>query len=115
LAGQTAAVLFVAFGLRFEIPLAWTLAVIGAGAWMNVILSLRLHGPAFARGWDTAAQLGFDVLQLAALLGLTGGLDNPFCLLLIGPVTIAAANLPTRQSLAIGALALGASALLFFV
>lgn len=115
LAGQTAAVLFVAFGLRFDIPLGWTLGVIGAGAWMNVVLGMRLHGPAFVRGWETAAQLAFDVLQLTALLGLTGGLDNPFCLLLIAPVTIAAANLPTPQTVAIGVLALVASALLFFV
>lgn len=115
LAGQTAAVLVVAFGLRFEIPLGWTLAVIGVGAWMNVVLGLRLHGPAFARGWETAAQLAFDVAQLSALLALTGGLDNPFCLLLIAPVTMAAANLPMRQTLAVGAVALAASALLFFV
>ena len=115
LAGQTAAVLFVAFGLGFRIPLGWTLAVIGAGAWMNVVLGMRLHGPAFVRGWETAAQLAFDVLQLSALLGLTGGLDNPFCLLLIAPVTIAAANLPTRQTMSVGLLALAAAAVLFFV
>src|SRR5690606_2550890 len=38
-----------------------------------------------------------------------------FCLLLIAPVTMAAANLPMRQTLAVGAVALAASALLFFV
>ena len=40
------------------------------------------------------------------LLGLTGGLENPFCLLLVAPVTIAAAALPARQALMLGVLAL---------
>ena len=39
-------------------------------------------------GPQTAAQLGFDILQLATLLALTGGLENPFCLLLVAPVKI---------------------------
>jgi two-component system sensor histidine kinase RegB len=39
----------------------------------------------------------FDLLQLAFLLFLTGGLHNPFALLLIGPVTISAAILSFRS------------------
>ena len=31
----------------------------------------------------------FDVLQLGLLLYLTGGLNNPFALLMLAPVTIA--------------------------
>ena len=66
-------------------------------------------------GGRAAAQLMFDVLQLGALLGMTGGLDNPFCLLLIAPVTIAAAALPTRHTMAVGVLALLVACVLFFV
>ena len=51
---------------------------------------------------------------LGVLLGLTGGLENPFCLLLVAPVTIAAAALPARQALLLGLLALLAVAILFF-
>ena len=82
---------------------------------MNAALLLRPNPRPVLEGWSAAAQLSFDVLQLSCLLGLTGGLDNPFCLLLIAPVTIAAAGLPTRQTMAIGGLALLAAAVLFFV
>lgn len=114
LAGQSAAVVITAFGLGLEVPLLLTGAVIGLGAAMNIALWLRRHRAEDPKGWDTARQLGFDVIQLSALLTLTGGLNNPFCLLLIAPVTIAAATLPTRQTMAIGLLALAASAVLFF-
>ena len=48
-----------------------------------------------------AAQLTFDVLQLAFLLYLTGGIANPFCLLLIAPATIAASTLQPKWTLSI--------------
>ncbi len=115
LAGQLAAVLVTALLFDFEIRLGWALGVIGAGAWMNLALLLRPNPRPVLEGWGAAAQLSFDVLQLGALLGLTGGLDNPFCLLLIAPVTIAAAALPTRQTMTIGVLALLVASILFFV
>jgi two-component system sensor histidine kinase RegB len=65
-------------------------------------------------GRTTALHLGFDIFQLSLLLGLTGGLENPFCLLLVAPVTIAAAALPARQAVALGLLALIAVGVLFF-
>ena len=47
----------------------------------------------------------FDLLQLSILLYLTGGLNNPFALLLIGPVTISANVMSTRSTLIIGSVA----------
>jgi two-component system sensor histidine kinase RegB len=47
----------------------------------------------------------FDVLQLSFLLYFTGGLANPFCLLLIVPVTIAGTTLPVRYALGVTLLA----------
>jgi len=41
----------------------------------------------------------FDTLQLSLLLAFTGGLNNPFALLILAPVTIAATVLPTRSTL----------------
>ena len=38
----------------------------------------------------------YDMLQLAVLLYLTGGIENPFIVLLVAPVTVSAATLPTR-------------------
>jgi two-component system sensor histidine kinase RegB len=42
-AGQTAAVLFVAFVLHFDLPLAACLAIIAASAWLNVFLSFAFQ------------------------------------------------------------------------
>lgn len=114
--GQTAAVLGAAFGLGFEVALAPALGAIGASAGFNMIATARLAGAAVRREpeRETAAQLGFDVVQLAVLLSLTGGLENPFCLLLVAPVTVAAAALPARYAILIGVLALIATAMLFF-
>jgi two-component system sensor histidine kinase RegB len=37
------------------------------------------------------------------LLALTGGLNNPFALLILAPVTVAATALPTRAAVLMGA------------
>lgn len=57
-------------------------------------------------------QLSYDTLQLAGMLYLTGGITNPFSLLLIAPAVLAAATLPSRHALVIGSLTLLASLLL---
>ena len=47
----------------------------------------------------------FDLLQLCFLLYLTGGLHNPFSLLVLGPVTVSAAVLSLRSTFILGATA----------
>ncbi len=56
--------------------------------------------------------LGYDILQLAALLYLTGGLQNPFAFLLIAPVTVSASTLPLGITAALGALTIFAATVL---
>ncbi len=104
IAGQSAGVLFVEHGLGFPTPLVATGLVILVATSLNVALSLR-----FSRGHRFSARssaliLAFDVLQLTALLALTGGLENPFSLLFLAPVMISAATLPPRLTMALGAL-----------
>ncbi|SPF79529.1 sensor histidine kinase RegB [Pseudoprimorskyibacter insulae] len=48
----------------------------------------------------------FDLLQLCFLLFLTGGLHNPFAVLVLAPVTVSAAVLPLRSTVVLGATAL---------
>ncbi len=56
---------------------------------------------------DRAAWLlAFDIAQLAVLLFLTGGLQNPFSFLLLGPVLISATALPPRMTLMLGGFAI---------
>ncbi|MEM9937456.1 MAG: ActS/PrrB/RegB family redox-sensitive histidine kinase [Pseudomonadota bacterium] len=108
--GQTFAVLFVYFGLGFELPIGFCLAVIAASAWLNVFLSMAAVGPQLLRGWEAAWQLSFDVAQLAFLISLTGGLSNPFLLFLIAPVTVAASSLQARYTAIIAGLAIAMAA-----
>ncbi len=105
--GQLTAVLGVRYGLGFSLPLGWCLGTIAVSVGMNLLMSFgwprsaRLAGRA-----ETMLQLGFDILQLAFLLGFTGGVTNPFSLLLIAPVAVAAASLPTRHAALLGGIAL---------
>ncbi|MBK0326009.1 ActS/PrrB/RegB family redox-sensitive histidine kinase [Rhodobacteraceae bacterium F11138] len=48
----------------------------------------------------------FDLLQLAFLLYLAGGLNNPFALLLLGPVTVSASVMGLRATVLIGSTAI---------
>ena len=51
-----------------------------------------------------AALLALNIVELAALLFLTGGLQNPFSFLFLGPVLISATALPRRMTLLLGGL-----------
>lgn len=48
----------------------------------------------------------FDLMQLFCLLYLTGGLHNPFAMLLLGPVVVSATVMSLRSTLITGAVAL---------
>src|SRR5215211_187085 len=115
IAGQSAAVAVVHFGLGFPLPFSLCFFVIAVSAAVNAVLSIR-H-PASHRLGDDAATLllGFDILQLAALLYLTGGLQNPFSVLFLAPVLISATALPPERTLALGLLAVGCATLLVLV
>ena len=99
IAGQLAAVLFVHFGLGFAVPLLACLSLIAASATLN--LALRLAFPRTHRLADgpAAFSLAFDVAQLAVLLSLTGGIENPFVTLLLAPVMIGAVSLPRHLTI----------------
>ena len=104
--GQTLAVVFVAFALGFSLKLSLCLTVIAASAWLNVFLSVAMPEQRLLQGWEAALQLAFDTVQLSLLIGLTGGLSNPFLLFLIAPVTVAASSLRPRFTAAIAVIAL---------
>jgi two-component system sensor histidine kinase RegB len=93
--GQLAAVLLVRFGLGFPIPLiplTICLLFIAGSAWLNVVLSFRYSQSDRLEDKPAAAILGYDIIQLGALLYLTGGIENPFAVLLLAPVMIAAVS-----------------------
>lgn len=99
--GQTAALGIVTYVLKFELPLSLCLSAIAVSTWLNIALNFALPSQRILKQWEAATQLIFDILQLAFLLYLTGGMQNPFALLLIAPSTIAAATLKPRGILAV--------------
>lgn len=105
-AGQTITVVFVTYVLNLPTPVAACFAVIALSAWLNVLVSLAVTGQRLATDNEAAAHIAFDILQLTALLYLTGGIVNPFSLLLIGPAVLAAATLPARHVVALALLAI---------
>ncbi|MGQ0455632.1 MAG: ActS/PrrB/RegB family redox-sensitive histidine kinase [Hyphomicrobium sp.] len=102
--GQLLAVGIVTTVYGFPMPVATCLILIAMSAWLNVYLSIRFPSRHRLSTPFATALLGYDVLQLAALLYFTGGLENPFVVLLVAPVTVSAATLPPRATVMLGAL-----------
>jgi two-component system, sensor histidine kinase RegB len=113
--GQLAAVLMVHFGLEFEVPIWACLAVIALAALLNVALRLSFRQTQWLEPDRAAWLLAFDIAELAALLYLTGGLENPFAFLLLGPVLISATALPPRMTLLVGTFAMFCATILVFL
>ncbi|WGM37237.1 Sensor histidine kinase RegB [Caulobacter sp. NIBR1757] len=112
-AGQLATVAFVGLVLRFEFQWLACLTLIGLSAWMNWLLHLAsTSSQRQVADWEATAQLAFDILQLTGMLYLTGGAINPFSVLIIAPVVLAAATLPLRHVLGIALLAIACIVLL---
>lgn len=111
-AGQLSALLIVHFALGFPVPLGLCLAAAAASAWLNIFTMLRFSAQRYLSDREAAAYISFDIVQLCALLFLTGGLQNPFAVLILAPVTIAASVLPVRLTVLIGSLAFAGISLL---
>jgi two-component system sensor histidine kinase RegB len=112
--GQTTAVLGVYYGLDFDLPIYACLAVIALSAWLNVALRLRFHMTQRLDPDRAAWLLAFDIAELAVLLFLTGGLQNPFAFLFLGPVLLSATALPPRFTLMLGGFAILCATVLVF-
>lgn len=105
-AGQSLAVFIVGVVLHFPMPLVLSAVLIAILAWINGWLQLRFPATHRLEPPAAVALLGFDLLQLFALLFVTGGLANPFAPLVCVPVIISSASLPLRYSIALAILAI---------
>lgn len=114
LAGQAAALLVVYYGLLFPLPLLPTLLCVFTSAAFNLWVQ-RGRGRMWLGDRDAALTLAYDLVQLGGLLYLTGGLNNPFSVLILAPVTVSATLLSRRSTLWLTALAVGIVSLLAVV
>jgi two-component system sensor histidine kinase RegB len=106
--GQTATVVFVRFWLEYPMPIGLCLAAIALSAWLNLFIKIRYPSSLRLQGRTAALLLAYDVLQLSVLLSLTGGLQNPFAVLIIVPVIVSATTLAPRLTVMLGGLVIAA-------
>ena len=112
IAGQLVTVLVVHYGLGFSLPLLECLGVVFASVLLNLLIPFVR--PAATRLGEVAAAcyLAYDLIQLGVLLYLTGGLQNPFSILILAPVTVAATVQSLRPVIALAVLAIAIISLL---
>lgn len=114
--GQSAAVFVAYVMLALPLPLMPICVCVGLSVALNLWLTYkpRSYGGDNLSHRHATYYLGYDLVQLTALLALTGGLANPFAVLLLAPVTVAASLADIRATLAIMICAVIAVIILFF-
>ncbi|HCP81226.1 MAG TPA: two-component sensor histidine kinase [Octadecabacter sp.] len=112
--GQAAAVLAAMLFFRLNLETGFIVVVIGLSVLLNVVSYIVYPENRRLSENEANLMIGFDLAQLGLLLFLTGGLSNPFALLLLAPVTIASTLLPLRSTLILGATTLAIVTLLRF-
>ena len=110
--GQLIAVGVITMVYGFPMPVAVCLILIAMSAWLNVYLTIRFPARHRLSTPFATSLLAYDIFQLSALLYFTGGLENPFVLLLTAPVTVSAATLPPRATVILGLLVVAVAVVL---
>lgn len=106
--GQSAALFLVYFAFGYPLPFWYCAAAILTSAALNTMLALRYPASHRLSNREATFYLAFDVAQLTVLLYLTGGIANPFALMFLAPVVIAATSLNLYNTMILAALAFAA-------
>lgn len=102
--GQLFTVLLIDLVLGYDLPFWWCLGVIAVSAWINIVATIRHPASRRLSEREAGFYLAYDTIQLAVLFYFTGGIENPFMLLFLVPVTISATILGRANTLVLGAL-----------
>ncbi|MEL6570473.1 MAG: ActS/PrrB/RegB family redox-sensitive histidine kinase [Pseudomonadota bacterium] len=104
--GQSAAMIVAVqfYGLQFET--GYAIMAIGMAIVANLYFSSVYPETKRLSESEAFFMLIIDIFQLAFLLYMTGGLSNPFAVLILAPVTIAATVLQLRSTLTLGMIAI---------
>jgi len=109
--GQAVALVLVHFGLEFTLPIVEAMTTVAASALVNLIVQWG-NFPRRISELSVAGYLAFDIVQLAVLLSLTGGLENPFAFLLLAPVAVSATVLSLKSTVVLCFMALASITIL---
>ena len=103
--GQSGAVIAGLFFLKLDLKLELISFLILFSASINIVATLLYPENKRLSEKDIFLLLMYDLIQLSILLLLTGGLTNPFSVLVLAPVTISATALRLSSTLILGAIA----------
>ena len=96
--GQFFTISIVYFFLSFELPFFYCSVIILAGVLSNIYLQFKVRENQL-NNFSSTIYLLYDLVQLATLLYLTGGITNPFTILLIIPAIVSSTFLTLRSTL----------------
>lgn len=102
IAGQICAVLMAVYGFGISLAVGPISCAIGASVILNLVSATLTPRNRRLTEREAMMMIGFDILQLGVLLILSGGLNNPFALLILAPVTVASTVLPLRSTVILG-------------
>jgi len=97
--GQILAIFFVAYVIKIQIPLYETLFIILLSVIINFFSYFEERKNKTISNIKAFLFLLFDTLQLGFLLFLTGGIINPFSILILAPVITSASYLPALMTI----------------
>jgi len=109
--GQLTAINFVYFFLKLDLPIIEAHIIILIGFITNIVLQFNIKTNQL-KDLNSALFLVYDLLQLTILLYLTGGIFNPFSLLIIIPTIVSSTFLSMGTTIILGTLTI---VLLFFL
>lgn len=98
LAGQSLFLVILGPVLGFDLPIESVFYIQICAILFNIVISFRYDGEKRLADRAASLQLAFDLTHMSALLFLTGGLNNPFSVLILAPSTVSAAILPRRYT-----------------
>ena len=98
LVGQYLTINIVNFIFKFELPFFYCSLVIFTGVFTNFYLQFVFKKNQL-NNFTSTFVLFYDLLQLSLLLYLTGGITNPFSILLIVPAIVASTFLNLRSTI----------------
>ena len=109
--GQLIAINLVHYYFQLDLPIVEAHIVILIGLTTNIILQFKIKVNQL-KDLYSAFFLFYDLLQLSFLLYLTGGISNPFSLLMIIPSIVSSTFLSMGTTIILGTLTIGS---LFFL
>jgi two-component system sensor histidine kinase RegB len=115
IAGETALIAALAFGLRISMPLGVVAPALLVQALSNWILSTRMDRLGESAEHLVGVLFTLDTLCLTTILGLSGGPANPFSLLYLVQITFSAVVLRRAWTWAIGLISTVSFGALFWI